>query len=348
MRPFHVVTFVGWLGGLAVPLAMAEARPSSSDTVALVGGVPISDAEFRTAAGNRLVLVENQAYQARQGLLDELIERRLLEAEAARRGLGVEALLREEVDEKTPPVSDEELAKVRSDNQERLVGIPEAEVAAGLRKALLEKHSGERKRAFVSELRRKAHVRILWEPPRVAIRETDSPSLGPKDAPVTVVEFSDFQCPYCAQAVSVVKKMREIYGEQVRVVYRDFPLEIHKDANRAAEAGACARDQGKFWEMHDRMFADPSQLGIDGLKASAKAIGLDVAAFGGCLDSGRHKADWQADSQEGTGYGVSGTPFFFVNGRMISGVVSLDTFRNVIDQELERTSVNVGPNGATR
>jgi len=152
------------------------------------------------------------------------------------------------------------------------------------------------------------------------------------------VEFSDFQCPYCAQALPIVRQVREEYGDRVRVVFRDFPLSIHQNAAKAAEAGACAREQGHFWEMHDRLFADQQHLGVDDLKASAKVLGLDSQAFDTCLDSGRYEPTWQAATKEAEAYGVSGTPFFFVNGRILNGVVPIATFKRVIDEELDRAA----------
>jgi predicted DsbA family dithiol-disulfide isomerase len=338
MRQVRVRLVVGLLAGLPASVALAQKGGQPPDAVALIGDTPISAAEFQDSVGNRLIALETQAFQAKQRLLEELINHRLLEKEAASRGLTVEALEKAEIDSKADPVTDEELTKVREGNRERLVGMQEDKATQAIRDAILERHMAERRKTFLLELRARSRVRILLDPPRVAMKEADAPTIGPKTAPVTVVEFSDFQCPYCAQAAPIVKQIRETYGDKVRVVFREFPLSIHRDAPKAAEAGACAQEQGKFWEMHDKLFADQKHLEVADLKESAKALGLDTEAFDSCLDSGRNEATWKADTKDGEGYGVSGTPFFFVNGRILSGVIPFDAFKSVIDQELERVA----------
>jgi protein-disulfide isomerase len=170
----------------------------------------------------------------------------------------------------------------------------------------------------------------------------DAPSKGPRTAPVTLVEFSDFQCPYCGRVLPVLKRVQETYGERVRLVFRNFPLAIHPLAPKAAEAAACANEQGKFWEMHDRLFADPKKLDVADLKASAAELGLDAQAFDQCLDSGKHEATWKEERTEGERAGVSGTPAVFVNGRLIGGAQPYETFAQVIDDELERKGIPKG------
>ncbi len=153
------------------------------------------------------------------------------------------------------------------------------------------------------------------------------------------MEFSDFQCPYCARARHTLDRVRETYSDRVRTVYRDFPLPMHPEAAKAAEAGACAGEQGKFWEMHDRIFDNQARLLVPDLKRYAGELGLDTRAFEQCLDSGRHAPDWQRDLEEGARYGVSATPAFFINGRPLVGAVPFENFAQVIDDELEGTAL---------
>jgi protein-disulfide isomerase len=323
------------VAGLMARVGLAEEPPG---TVAVVGGQPVSEAEFRSAAGNRLIAVETQAFQGKERLLNEFIDKRLLEKEASSRSVTVEALEAAEVDGKVKPATDAEITTVKDQNKERLAGVPEAQATQAVRDAILNQHRVDRRGEFVQELREKANVRILIEAPRVTVAEADTPALGPKAAPVTIIEFSDFECPYCAQAAPILKQVREAYGDKVRFVYRDYPLSIHAHAGKAAEAGACAREQGKFWEMHDKLFADQGHLTVPDLKNDAKVLGLDTEAFDACLDSSRYEPTWKAQAQDGEKYGVTGTPFFFVNGRMLNGMVPLATMRTLIDEELRRAA----------
>ena len=164
----------------------------------------------------------------------------------------------------------------------------------------------------------------------------DSFDWGPIDAPVTIVEFSDFQCPFCSRVIPTLKQIEESYGDKVRLVFRQFPLHrLHPQAQKAAEASLCADDQGKFWEMHDAMFADQRGLAVDSLKAKAAELELDTATFDECLDSGKYAERIETDLAEGAAVGVTGTPAMFINGRFLSGAVPYEQIAAVIDQELE-------------
>ena len=157
----------------------------------------------------------------------------------------------------------------------------------------------------------------------------------PATAPVTIVEFSEFQCPYCSRVLPTVEKVMEEYGDKVAVVFRDFPLPMHKEAPKAAEAGHCANEQGKFWEMHDKLFENMRALQVDKLKSYAGELGLDQAKFDECLDSGRHAATVDASMKAGQAAGVRGTPAFFINGQFLNGAQPFENFKKIIDAELK-------------
>jgi protein-disulfide isomerase len=199
-----------------------------------------------------------------------------------------------------------------------------------------QQHQHDRKEAFLKELRTKAGVKMLLEPPRIDVEIGDNnPVKGPAGAPVTIVEFSDFQCPYCSRVIPTLKKVEETYGDRIRIAFRDLPLiQMHPNATRAAEAAACAHVQGKFWEMHDKLFANQDKLGAEDLKKHAADLGLDTAAFGQCVESGKYKDEWKKDADAATAYGLSGTPAFFINGRLVVGAQPFDAFAQVIDEEL--------------
>lgn len=196
------------------------------------------------------------------------------------------------------------------------------------------------------------------EPPQPSVPgdlADDDPYLGPDDAKVTVVEFSDYECPYCGASAGTHQGLIDRFLSQdptwepavpglrklaedgiIKYVFRDFPLtSIHKDAQKAAEAGECADDQGKFWEYHDRLF-ESAKLDVASLKQHAADLGLDTASFDLCLDSGKYTAEVTKDLQDGSSAGVRGTPAYFVNGQLVSGAQSFKVLEQVINQELNK------------
>jgi protein-disulfide isomerase len=261
----------------------------------------------------------------------------LLEKEAKARGVSEEALEKTEILDKAV-VTEAEARAYYEANKARIGSMPEEEAMKQIRAGLGQQRQGERRAAFARELRSKYDVKVLLEPYRVPVELGDAPVRGNPAAPVTILEFSDFQCPYCVRARPAVARVREVYGDKVRVAFRHFPLSFHAQAQKAGEAAACAGDQGKFWEMHDRLWASTQKLAVPDLKQHAVDLGLDAAAFGQCLDSGRHASVVERDEAAGQGYGVSGTPAFFVNGRPLVGAQPFEAFQQVIDDELARAA----------
>jgi protein-disulfide isomerase len=188
----------------------------------------------------------------------------------------------------------------------------------------------------VAKLRTDAQVKMMLKAPRVNVVSAGHPWVGGKEASVTIVEFSDFQCPYCRSAEPVLKRIRSKYGDKIKLVYMDFPLGMHAHAMDAAVAGRCAADQNKFWQFHDAMFSDQSKLDTAGLKASAAKVGLDAKKFDACFSAKTGLKGIKADQAQGEQLGVNGTPTFFVNGRELVGVESENGFSDVIDEELSR------------
>ncbi len=270
-------------------------------------------------------------FEARQEALGELIRERVLDAEAARRQLSVAELIDQQAGT-LGPVTDEEVSAFYEENREKVGNRSLEELSDGIRRYL----ESQRKTEGIQKLLEAAQVEKLLEPPRFEVA-ADGPALGPADAPVTIVEFSDFQCPYCERANSVVKQVRERYPESVRLVYKQFPLEsIHPQARGAAEASLCAADQERFWDYHDKLFANRKQLGSEDLLRYAAELELDVARFEQCIEGRTHRERVDADLESGMELGVSGTPAFFVNGIMLSGAKPIESFSEVIEAELER------------
>jgi protein-disulfide isomerase len=172
----------------------------------------------------------------------------------------------------------------------------------------------------------------------VNVSVDDDPSIGPADAPVTIIEFSDFQCPYCARFQSdTLPQILSNYGDRVRFVYRDFPLvSLHANALKAAEASECADDQGAYWKYHDLLFQNQSALDDASLKSYAASLGLDTATFNQCLDSDKYMSEVQKDEQDGIAAGVQGTPSFFINGMPLTGAQPYSVFQAAIESALAK------------
>ena len=335
-----------WLAlALALPpTATAEGNPGAgagaSEKAAEVGAVVVSAARVEELAADRLARLRTEEYQIKRQALGEEIERLVLEAEARARQTTVADLLRTEVDARVAPVTDEQAQAAYEAGQERLSSAPKEESLRQIRETLTRQRTAQRRRVFVEELRRKMGVKVFLEAPRVAVDASGGPDKGPASAPVTIVTFSDFQCPYCQRLATTLTHLEQQYRGKVRLVFRDFPLPMHKDAGKAAEAGACAHEQGRFWEMHDKIFANQRTLQVPDLKRLASEAGLDRQAFDTCLDGGRKAQAWQRGKEQGTKYGVSGTPATFINGRFVSGAQPLASLSEIVDEELARAAAS--------
>ncbi len=326
------------------PKAAAAAEAPKGTPVAIVDGETITTTDVDARAANQLAQIRAQEFSIRERALEDLIADTLVKKAAAAAKVSVSEYLRTEVDQKTSPVTEEEKKSIYEQYKGRLGGMAEDEAMKRIEDSLRQRNTESRRQALLSELRAKAQVKSLLEPPRTDIAAApNAPVLGPDNAPVTVVEFSDFQCPFCSRGKATIDDVVKRYGDKVRVVFRDFPLPMHREAPKAHEAGRCANEQGKFWPMHDKMFGDQAALAVDALKKSAADLGLDTAKFNECLDSGRHAEGVQKDIEAGQAYGVTGTPAFFINGRMLSGAQPLDAFSKVIDDELQRKGVAIPP-----
>jgi protein-disulfide isomerase len=191
---------------------------------------------------------------------------------------------------------------------------------------------------LITRLKKQYGFKSYLEPLRQKIETAGFPSKGPATAPVTLIEFSDFECPYCGGLFPTLKQVEKNYSDKLRIVYRQFPLtNIHPHAQKAAEASLCAFDQQRFWEFHDSMFGNQRELSVPDLKQRAADLKLDTAKFNECLDSGRKVAAIQSDIQAGARAGVTGTPAMFINGRMLSGNQPYSEIQGLIEDELQRS-----------
>jgi protein-disulfide isomerase len=320
-----------------VPLVLAET--AATEPLAEVNGETITTAELERALGAKLSRLQEQIYDLKRQELEGLIAQRLLTHEAAKRGISVAALLDAEVTAKVGLVTESEIEAFYQANKGRLRG-DESRLRDGIRAHLQEQKLAARRAQLLESLRSQSKVVVRLQPPpivRVAVPVDGAPARGAAEAPVTLVEFSDFHCPFCKRAQATLNQIMERYPGKVRHVFRDFPVDgLHPQARPAAEAARCAQDQGKFWEYHDVLFANPPRATPDDLRRYAEQIALDVPTFERCVADGTHRAKVQRDYDEGARLGVEGTPAFFVNGRLISGAQPLEAFTKVIEQELAR------------
>ena len=343
-----VLAFAGAAGTLLVSCLFAQddaKKPASSEVMARIGDHTVDREAVMKEATDALAQVEAQKlkceqdatrseHEALENATKLAVHKKLFTLEAERRGMTEDAL-REEMRAKIPEVTDADVDAFYESNKSR-IKEPKERIVEQIRAYLKQQRSQQAEVDFFTEAEKSFKVEYLMEPLRVEVASA-GPGRGPAQAPVTIVEFSDFQCPYCKRVLPTLEQVAEKYGDQVRVVFRHFPLSIHANAQKAAEASMCASDQGKFWEMHDLLFEEQQKLAVDDLKEKATRLGLDATAFGECLDSNRHAELVKADLRDGSAAGVNGTPAFFVNGRFLSGAVPFETIAALIDDEVRRT-----------
>ncbi|MEW5774551.1 MAG: thioredoxin domain-containing protein [Thermodesulfobacteriota bacterium] len=324
-------------------LVRGDASPAASqrrgDAVAArVGDAAITEAELDAPLSARLSELNERIHRLRQDRLDDMVRDRVLGLEAAARGMDVAELLRQEAESKAAPVTDAEVEALAEENRRDAArfGWSDQELRNRVREFLGRKRTEAAARSYVESLYPKYGVRFLLAPPESALLAVDlgdSPSLGPADAPVTVVEFSDYECPACRRGHAAVRAMREKYRDRVRWVFKDYPLAMHEHARPAAEAARCGGDQGRFWELQDMLYA-AADLTRPGLEKLAGDLGLDRERFGRCLDEGGHAAAVDRDLAEAARLGLEGTPAYVVNGRLVSGAPSAEKFSQIIESAL--------------
>jgi protein-disulfide isomerase len=331
-----VVALFTW--GLATSTMRAEtgaAGTAPDDILAVVGGEEITRSEIETNAGAQLMRLNQQIFQITEQTLAQTIDRKLLDLEAAKRGLDRELFLAAVLDSAAPEIPASQVDSVYDQFSDQ-IEQPREQVAPQIEAYLAEQLRRQRADSLIAALRDEYEIVNLLEPQRHEV-EAVGPAMGPDNAPVTIVEFSDFECPYCLRIHPTLKQVMDSYEGQVRLVFRQFPLNnIHPSAQKAAEASLCADEQGSFWEMHDAMFDNPSHLHIADLKRYAAEIGLEEETFATCLDSGKFAATVTADLNAGRMLGVTGTPALFINGRFLSGAQPYNVISRVIDDELQR------------
>ncbi len=326
---------IGLMYAGAAVQAAEKASDARSGALADIDGVKLTRTEFEERYRARLFQARNTYHEAERKAMDDFIEQYLLERAAKKESVTVEKLLEKHVSSKVAADPSEEALKVYFegvDTQESYESVKGKIVDA-----LRQRRMGKIKAAYLLSLKSEANIMLMLSPPRANLSLKDAPMRGPKNAPVTLVEYADFECPYCVQIQPTLQKIEAEYKGKLAFVYKDVPLPMHANAQKAAEATHCAAAQGKYWEMHD-ILATKKALEVSSLKEYARDLKLDGAAFDKCLDSDS-KADIVKNSlNEAQTMGVQGTPSFFVNGRAISGAATYERIKELIEEELSITA----------
>lgn len=346
-----ILLFLACTGGTSAPSASAPvaqaAAPSAATSpdqiVASWEGGQLTYGELTADLKSQLDALERDYLQGRYdleaGTAQQMATEKVMALEAASRGMDLETLLKTEIQDKIAPPTDVEIAEFYPVVKRQLRNAPLDQVKDQVAGALMQRKQQELVGKLLAEVTEKYKLETsvpFPDLPRATVSVDDDPSLGPADARVTIVEFGEYQCPYCGKAYETVKQVLKDYPDDVRLVYRDFPLDFHQRAVPAAVAANCAGDQGKYWEYHDLLMADQRSLELENLTAHAATTGIDVAKFSACLENPEvHVKEVLNDMEDGKALGVTGTPAFFINGIFLNGAVPYSQFKDIIERELK-------------
>lgn len=310
-----------------------EANETHATTDAIYDRILANDyAHFDANLRNRIEQQRGRIFSAERQTLDELIQKRLLDQAARAKGMTVEELNRSLANQ-IPPVTKSDVDFIKAyeaSKQQASEAAPpgEARLAAAIRDARLQ----QAREALIAETRAHAAIESRLEPPRVALSTAGAPSIGSPSAPVRIVDFTDFECPYCKEAEPALRSLTLQYGDRVAISFRNYPMPNHLYAMPSAIAAVCAAEQGQYIEYHDLLFEHQSDLKSADYGGWAAALGLDRAKFDACRNSAEARKQVERDIREGVAAGVAGTPTFFVNGRAVRDD---QTLRAVVAEEVK-------------
>lgn len=331
----------------AAPVSDAAPCSPAQHAVASIGNRCLTSVEVDGRLRDRLMLLREEEYRLRKAVLDDLIAETLLGLEAERRGVTVDELTEAEVTARVSEVGMEEIQRRYGEPGVPMTIQADPDTLRAVASSIRNEKLASAREALLQRLRAQTPVRVWLEPPRAAVSPGRGVDRGPANAPLTIIEFSDFECPYSRAMAQLLDRLEQAYQGRVRRVFRHFPLPIHENAIRAAEAVTCAREQGRFWEMHDNVFQAQTRLDAATLRQLAVASGLEMERYAACVASSTISDWWKEDRADGEAYGVSGTPTLFVNGRVLAGSQPYRRLIEVVEDELARAGAvvnrTVGP-----
>jgi len=311
-------------------LAKKEEPPIAAE----VGGQKMTMAELDEASKSDLMPLASQIYAIKKRKLDEIIENTLIELGAKDQKKSVEDFKKELNNSSASSVSDDAIEVYYDANQAKFQGKPLAEVKEQIRQMLVQTKSAKEKAKVMDEIKQKHPVEIFLEEPKVEINISGAPFRGPENAKVTVVEFSDFECPFCAKFKDTIDQLNKEYPSEVKHVFRNNPLPFHKSARPAAKAGICSHKQGKFWAMRDQLFSNQKSMDDASIQKYAETVGLKMDAFNACMKDPQLDKQIDDDIAYAQSVGARGTPTSFINGTLFSGAQPYPALKQVVDQKL--------------
>lgn len=334
-------------GGSKKPGVGNFVQPLPDDTVIVEynGGV-VKAKDVAAQIDGEVKKMNDDLFDAYKRAAENQVIRQLLDAEAKKQGLpGAEALV-EKTASSSGAVSDEQIKSFIKENKEQIEKDPKTGKKIKIDQKVLEQQVRQHLenqskqgavQALVGGIRANAKVKFKLEEVRTVVKDDpNAPFQGGASAKVVIQEFSDFECPFCGRGKVVVDQIHKEYGDKVKIVFRHFPLSFHPNAKPAAVAAICAQKQGKFWQMHDKLFENQRGLNETAFNGWAKEIGLDGTAFANCLKDPSASKILEADQKAAEEVGVNSTPTFFVNGRKVAGALPFDQFKAMIDEELAK------------
>jgi protein-disulfide isomerase len=317
------------MGAFSIP-AMGQ---NDSNVVAEIAGRKVTVDEVENKEAGKLLQAKYKYYVAEREALEQYIDDQLLEMQAKKEGVTLDELYKRHITVNAPDPTEDQLRFYYE-------GVQTDESYDTARSGIIDTiHQLRMKKArdaYIADLRAQYGVVVELAQPSAKVQVAGAERLGSPNAPVQIVEFADYECPYCQKVNEDLNKIRQQFGDQVSVVYKDFPLPMHPLAARAAEAARCAGAQGKFWEYHDALFEN-KKLQVKQLKEQAVEMKLDPARFNQCLDGGEQIAPVKKDAEEGQRLGLQGTPSFFINGHFMSGAIGYTKLRDEVLLELSGT-----------
>jgi len=313
--------------------------PSPGAAVVEVDGVKLGMADLEKKSAPALFQARTTYYEAERRAIEGMVDDYLLERQAHREGVTVPELLKRHVDSAVGKDPSEESLRVYYEGVDTTE--PYEVVRVKIIDAIRQRRMMKAKTAYIQSLRSQVPIALLLEPPRAPISMKDVPVRGVTAPRVTMLEYADFECPYCQQIYPVLQRLETEFQGKLALAYKDYPLPMHPDAQKAAEAAHCAGAQGKYWEFHDILFTK-KQLAQANLKQYARDLKLDPSAFDTCLDGGNMAGVVGEQAAEAQALGVQGTPTILVNGRMVNGNLTYEKLHALIVEELNSTGVQTG------
>ncbi len=324
-------------GGKEKPRYIYKEGQGPAGAVASVDGKPVSDEELMGDERLEFADLYRKIYDLRMERMGRILLEKVYGDSAKKAGLGVDEYVEQKALKADVKIADSDYKKFVEEKK-----IPKEQINDQLKDRILNYMKAQKRQdelvGLISKLSREHKVEIYFPKPslKVNVDVGRAPISGSKDAKVTVVEFSDFQCPFCSRGAQVLNEIKKAYGKKVLVAFKNFPLPMHPQAKPASEAAMCVNEQNseKYWKFHDKLFANQDKLDSENLKKYAKEIGADIQKFNECFDSHKFAKLVQDDLDYGTRLGVKSTPTFFINGRLISGAQPFENFKEIIDEEL--------------